>query len=104
MNQFVRLLPELNFGEFPIVPAISHNTMIRSWRTCQISRLCGARYSRKGWDNFGTRCGLLERGYPRRILANQRFGQTYNIDDGDPFQTLTRTTFCPRATERLCNS
>ena len=93
MNQVVGLFPELNLSQFAIVPTIGHDAVVCWSQTCQVSGLRRACHRWKRWLDPRQRT-LHPKGIDSRcVFAQQRFGQTDDIDDGGArHKTICDTT------------
>jgi hypothetical protein len=79
----VGLLPELHFGKFTVEPAVSDDAMLR-WRCPgKIIGLRGAGDGGKRGRNVRQRAACPEFSDARRVFADERFGETDDIDDGE---------------------
>ena len=83
VDDVVRLLPEMRFGQLAIIPAVADDAVLR-WRCAgEIIRLRGAGDGGKGGRNLRERAAPRKLRDARRVFADERLGEADDVDDGN---------------------
>ena len=75
------MFPKLYLREFAIVPTVSDNPVIAGASPSHIIALCRASHSGEGWSDMRQSAAVSIGSDEWRVLTDERFGQTNNIDD-----------------------
>ena len=104
LHQMVGLFPELDFGQFAVVPAVADDAVLRRRFAGEIIGLRGAGDCGKCGRDVGQRAALAKFRDARRVFADERFGQADDIDDGKPVHRESgrpaRSDFYPQSAIR----
>ena len=84
LDQVIGLLPELDFGEFAVVPAVADDAVLRRQFAGEIIGLRGAGHRRKCGRDLRERAALAKFRDARRVFADERLGEADDVDDGEP--------------------
>src|SRR5204863_8193390 len=87
LDQMIGLFPKLNFLQFPTIPAIADDAMLERQSAGQIWGLGRASDCRECRNDFGAGARLKERFDARRMRADERLGETDDVDDGGALQS-----------------
>ena len=78
----IGLLPELDFRQLAVKPAIADNPMMRGRDTSKISGLRAAGDGGKCRNDFRESSTFAKRTDSRGVRAYQRFSESDDVDDG----------------------
>ncbi len=92
MDEMIGLLPELNLGQFAIIPTIGDDAVLRGWRAGEIGGLRGAGDGGKSRNDGGLRAPVQKPADAGRGVAEERFGEANDIKNRCAFHEINLST------------